>query len=404
MLKQANQAKERARDWWVNMPASSRKGWIRGSAITGILIALYGVYLINQGGDDEKSKAPPPEAEEVTPADFMDRDVDARIKQQVQKEVERRLKELGIEEGAPETPPADDLGLLDGEPIEPNDYGNLDELDFGAEPPSYPPANYTPAPAPDPAAEQAQPKAAFIGGINNDTVYTPPAEEPPKRASGRIPIPPGFMPGKLLVGVHAEVSSAGSNSPKPIHIRVQAPATLPNNIKLQLAGCFVIANTWGNLGSERIEGETVSINCITQDRQTIVRGDLKGYLADAEDGARDLRGRVVTKMGALMGRQFIADLAGGFGNSLEQGVGSTSISPLGSVRDLDTDETLATGVASGASGAFNNASDYIGELISQSGPVIESGAAREVMIMVQDMSWMEVVHMDQGIEFGEGES
>ncbi|MBF4227945.1 conjugal transfer protein TraB, partial [Vibrio anguillarum] len=105
----------------------------------------------------------------------------------------------------------------------------------------------------------------------------------------KFKIPVGFMPAKLLVGVRAQTSQDGAQNPKPVHFRVQAPATLPNKVRMNLSGCFVIANTWGNLATERIEAELKSIHCVSRDKNTLIEGEVFGYLADT-DGQRDMHG------------------------------------------------------------------------------------------------------------------
>ena len=390
-MEPVSRAWTRFREWWAKLSSEDRKNYIRGAALCGGGLVLLGFFYLN-GGDEEKAptRAPEPE-EEFTSDDYLDRDIEARIEAAVNRalEEERKNKAHG-NTTLPTSALSDDLGLLDGDPIEPNDYAALDELAFDSSGVTYPAPSSTPVPTGEPLPA---PQAVMVGGIDNEVVYTPAPPPPSQEGAQKIPIPPGFMPGKMLVGVHAQVSSAGSNSPKPIHIRVQAPATLPNDIKLQLAGCFVIANTWGNLASERIEGETVSITCMTSDKKTIIEGALKGYLADV-DGQRDISGRVVTKMGSLLGRKFLADTLSGFGNSIEQGVGSVAVSPLGTVSDFDARESAQKGLASGVAGGFNGLGEYLTELIEQSGPVIESGAARDLMIMVQETSWMTITHID----------
>ena len=391
-MESLNRAWARYREWWAKLSSEDRKNYIRLGAVSGLGLVLLGFFYLNGGDSEEVPKSAPDQGQEFTSDNLLDRDIEARIEAAVERALnEQRETNSNSQPEAIQSVPSDDLGLLDGEPIEPNDYQGLDELEFSPSGVTYPPPLATPVPA---GEMPVVPEVVMVGGIDNQTVFTPPPAPPKQNGETRIPIPPGFMPGKMLVGVHAQVSSAGSNSPKPIHIRVQAPATLPNDIKLQLEGCFVIANTWGNLASERIEGETVSITCMTSDKKTIIEGDLKGYLADV-DGQRDIAGRVVTKMGALLGRQFLADTLSGFGNAIEQSVGSTAISPLGTVSDLDTQESAYKGVASGVAGGFRGVGEYLSELIEQSGPVIESGAARDLMIMVQETSWMTITHLDE---------
>ncbi|MBF4223358.1 conjugal transfer protein TraB, partial [Vibrio anguillarum] len=105
---------------------------------------------------------------------------------------------------------------------------------------------------------------------------------------------------------------------------------------MNLSGCFVIANTWGNLATERIEAELKSIHCVSRDKNTLIEGEVFGYLADT-DGQRDMHGRVVTKAGALLSRQVAADVLGGIGDVAANSAGTTQTSALGTVKTLDGD-------------------------------------------------------------------
>lgn len=394
-MEQIKQAWARARDWWVRRSAAERSNLIKLVAVTGGVVFLMGAYYLNKGTDSSQKTKARPVAEVFSADDYLDRDIDERIESAVQRAISAQLKafaeqdRLPPEEEAAPNQDIDDLGLGLGN-VEADAYRELDDLNFG-EPLGYPePPAYTPVePMPEPVPQR-------VGNISSEAVFTPPP--PPAEPPGieRVPIPPGFMPAMLLVGVHAQVSQDGSSNPKPIHLRVQAPATLPNKVKMNLEGCFVIANTWGNLSSERIEAETVSLTCMTSDKKTIISGPLKGYLAD-QDGQRDMAARVVTKAGSLIGRQVLADALGGFGNSVSSDMGNTVVSPLGAVTTIDGDEALRRGAASGIAGGFQGASEYISTLIEQSGPVLESGAAREVMIMVQELSWLTIQNVDDGL-------
>lgn len=381
----------RLRDWWASRTAKERSNITKTVTVICAMLVLYGFYHMRGSKDDGADRVRAAQPESIVPENYLDRDIDARIESAVAR-ILARHEQNQIAESEPVTPePIDDLGLLDGEAIEPNHYNDLDNLNFGTP--------FTQFPAPPATTVEApvtlEPEAPmYIGGINNQTVYNATPQEPKQERKQRFPIPPGFMPAKMLVGVHAQVSSAGSGSPKPIHLRVQAPATLPNNIKLQLEGCFVIANTWGNLASERIEAETVSITCMTSDRRVLIEGEMRGYMADV-DGQRDVSGRVVTKAGALMGRQMVAETIGGFGDAISMTAGQTALSPLGSVQSFDTDAVLQRGVGGGVGGGLKKMGDYIGALLEQSGPIIESGAARDVMIMVQETAWLTIRYLDE---------
>lgn len=391
---------ERARAAWVKQSHAERKATIKMVSILSIICLFFGFYYLREG-DAPKKKETPPEPVPLVPKSFLDRDLEARIEQAVNAEIERRIAAgaLAANKGAAASSESDsgfdDLGLNDGQSDE------LDALDFGSNEQqfgantqaTYPDATYTPA-QDGQAQQKSLPQATpqFRGGIKTVTLATP-TPPPVEAETTRFPVPTGFMPAMMIVGVHSQVSNSGTGNPKPIHLRVQAPATLPNKIKMNLAGCFVIANTWGNLASERIEAQTVSINCVTSDKKKLITGALKGYVAD-EDGQRDIAGRVVTKAGALMGRQFIAETMGGFGETISQNTGDVAVSPLGTVTSVTGDELVKRGLTSGVGGGFKKAADYLSELLAQSGPVIESGAARPLMIMVQETSWLEIIDIE----------
>lgn len=396
---------ERARTAWVKQTHAERKSLIKMISVLSIICLFFGFYYLREG-DAPKKKVAPPEPVELVSENFLDRDLDARIEAAVNAEIAKRIAAGTLAANTPEISPNSEAGFNDLM-LADETTDELDSLDFGADEQSasadsasYPEAPYTPAqyeqqPVPP---QRAGGQPMFRGGIKVEKLATPP---PPAAEAEltKFPVPPGFMPAMMIVGVHSQVSNSGTGNPKPIHLRVQAPATLPNKIKMDLAGCFVIANTWGNLASERIEAQTVSINCVTSDKKKLITGALKGYVAD-EDGQRDIAGRVVTKAGALMGRQFLAETMAGIGETIAQNTGDVAVSPLGTVTSVTGDELLKRGVTSGVGGGFKAAADYLSELLAQSGPVIESGAARPLMIMVQETSWLEIIDIESAGKSG----
>lgn len=396
---------ERARTAWVKQTHAERKSLIKMITILSIICVFFGFYYLREG-DAPKKKVAPPEPVGLVSENFLDRDLDARIEAAVNAEIAKRVA-AGTLAASPNGSLTNSEAGFDDLALGDEGEDELDRLDFGSEDQgvgadsaTYPDAPYTPAQY---EQQQVQPQRAggqpmFRGGIKVEKLATPP---PPvvEAELTKFPVPPGFMPAMMIVGVHSQVSNSGTGNPKPIHLRVQAPATLPNKIKMDLAGCFVIANTWGNLASERIEAQTVSINCVTSDKKKLITGALKGYVAD-EDGQRDIAGRVVTKAGALMGRQFLAETMAGIGETIAQNTGDVAVSPLGTVTSVTGDELLKRGVTSGIGGGFKAAADYLSELLAQSGPVIESGAARPLMIMVQETSWLEIIDIESAGKSG----
>lgn len=273
------------------------------------------------------------------------------------------------------------------------------------EAPAYPPAppeargaaSEIPAPpaAPTaPPAPPAPPTQRQIGAIGAATATQ--ASEggagsgaASKKGKRTIYLPPGFMKARLLTGIDALASRDATSNPEPIIARVQAPAVLPNEVKANLAGCFVIGNATGSLAKERVEIQLVSISCVDFDSHAVVDQAIKGFFVDA-DGKKGLSGKVVTRAGATLARSFIAGTIAGISQSVEGSFGSLSTSALGSVRSLDAGDAVKSGVAGGLSKSSDKLTDFYLDLARQAGPVVEVGAAKDVVVVIQEGLALEI--------------
>lgn len=268
--------------------------------------------------------------------------------------------------------------------------------------PNYPPspaeakeeADKVPQPPAAPAAPPAPPTERQIGAIGAATTAV--AAEGgaaggarSKKASRTIYLPPGFMKARLLTGIDALASRDATSNPEPIIARVQAPAVLPNDVKANLAGCFVIGNATGSLAKERVEVQLVSISCVDFDEHAVVDQPIKGFFVDA-DGKKGLSGKVVTRAGATLARSFIAGTISGIAQSVENTFGDVSTSALGSVRTLNAGDATKSGIAGGLSKSSDKLTDFYLELARQAGPVVEVGAAKDVVVVIQEGLALEI--------------
>ncbi len=235
------------------------------------------------------------------------------------------------------------------------------------------------------AAADDQPlEPKVLGAIA--TMPTTGFEAPQKKSESKgasIFLPPGFMNARLLTGVDALVSQNAQGNPEPIIARVQAPAVLPNHVRANLQGCFVIGNATGSLAKERVEVRAVSLSCIDFEERAVIDEPIKGFFVDT-DGKKGLSGRVVTRSGALLARSFVAGVLSGFGSAVQATSGTRAISPLGEVRSFDAGEVAAAGAAGGVSQAADDLSELYLELARQAGPVVEVGAGKDVVLVIQE--------------------
>lgn len=236
-----------------------------------------------------------------------------------------------------------------------------------------------------------------VGGISQ-VVNTGKAEEKTDKKKDEVRsvyLPVSYMEATLLSGLDAPTSSAGKSNPVPVLIRVKLPAVLPNDVKANLRGCFVVADGKGNLGTERAELVLVTLSCIDRKGQAVIDQPLTGYVVDA-DGKAGLRGRVVTKMGAIIVRSMLSGMFGGFGQALSASSQTTVTNALGTTNTLDPKNIGIAGLGSGITGAFKELEKFYMELARETLPVIEIGAARPVTLVITKGATLNILKIKGG--------
>ena len=251
-----------------------------------------------------------------------------------------------------------------------------------------------PAPPVAPPAPPAPPVEKVVGAIGAATTPIVPKDAATgaadsKKKTRTIYLPPGFMKARLLTGVDALASHDATSNPEPIIARVQAPAVLPNDVKANLSGCFVIGNATGSLAKERVEVQLVTLSCVDLDEHSVVDQSVKGFFVDT-DGKKGLSGKVVTRAGAALARTFIAGTISGIAQTVENTFGETSTSALGTVKTLDAGDAAKSGIAGGLSKSSDKLTDFYLDLARQAGPIVEVGAAKDVVVVIQEGVTLEI--------------
>ncbi len=214
-------------------------------------------------------------------------------------------------------------------------------------------------------------------------------------AAASVYLPPSFMEATLLSGLDAPTTSEAKGNPVPVLLRVKTPAVLPNSVKANLKGCFVIADGKGNLATERAELLLVSLSCLDRKGQAVVDQKVKGFVVD-EDGKIGLRGRVVAKMGSMIARSMLAGFFGGAGDAIKASATTLAVSPLGTTQTVDPKDIAMSGVGSGLSSGFKEIQKFYMELARQTMPVIEVGATKPVTLVISEGINLEIKKIAKG--------
>jgi conjugal transfer pilus assembly protein TraB len=242
------------------------------------------------------------------------------------------------------------------------------------------------------AADAQHPAALQIRVIKDETAQeakqAKPAPEPAAKHS-EVFIPAGsILTGVLLNGLDAPTGKRAKKEPMPVLFRIKKEAILPNRFHADLRECFLLASGFGDLSSERayFRGETFS--CVRQDGG-IIEVPMNAY-ATGEDGKNGVRGRVISKQGALLGQALMAGFLRGFSDAFGRnqipvlmtgGVGSLSgTTPF---QSAFSSQSMEGGSLRGAGYAMDRLSHFYMDMAEEIYPVIEVDATRQVNFIVQ---------------------
>lgn len=229
----------------------------------------------------------------------------------------------------------------------------------------------------------------YRGGISVLTNENAPAQQQEAEATRKVYLPPSFMEAMLLTGFDASTSNDGKGEPEPLLLRIQTPAWLPNDIKANLAGCFVIGEARGRLDKERADVRAVTLACLSKSGDAVIDEAITGFVTDS-DAKVGISGHVVSKMGAALARTFMAGMMEGAGDAIRDSATTTSTSALGTTSTIDSSQVGKAALGSGLADTADKLSDFYLNLAKQSTPVIEVQAEKRLTVVISEGKWLEV--------------
>jgi len=193
-----------------------------------------------------------------------------------------------------------------------------------------------------------------------------------------------FMPGHLLTGV---ITSTGNNQPVPMLIRINNLAQLPNEIKEDLKGCFVVASGTAALDQERILTRLVSLSCVTRDGVAIIDEEVKGWVAD-QDSRPGLLAKPIAKFGTHLARSALAGFIGGLGAAVNESTYIRRQDPLGGesarFKDTEVDTIFKAGVGKGIENVTSDLEKFYMDLAKSTLPVLEVGPTKNITVVLKE--------------------
>lgn len=272
----------------------------------------------------------------------------------------------------------------------------------GTQPPLAPVApaapQASPAPAPQPP-EPARPKTlqqlfspppgAIAGAVGQGRqIRVIKAESSPGKQreqlahDDEIYVPSGgILRGVLLNGLDAPTGQRARQDPMPALVRIKHDAILPNRFRADIRECFLLVGGFGDLSSERAYLRAETFSCVRTDGG-VIDVPMEGY-AVGEDGKVGLRGRLLSKQGAMLANAMQAGFLDSFSKIFNR-VPSIPVSTDGNMRynSVLTPESLQSGAAGGVSGAMERLADYYMDRAEEMYPVLEVDAGRGIEVIL----------------------
>ena len=422
--------KNKLLSFWNGLSGSQRRNlvWCAAGCILVTVFAI-GYYVMNSGKDSVPTKSAKQTPLSIEPkllekSQFLESQKEIAKRDEKVAELTKKLDEITREKkGDPTSAPVVQAGTTPSVPgdnhfaVTAQQQGQAQKAGSGRTviskqplPPIPPmPQSSSISLPPPPAAPQGMaagqlqsPPETEIGDI---AIVSSPGSGKPAKADAEdkkkdvgtvsVYLPPSFMEATLLSGLDAPTTSKAKGNPVPVLLRVKTPAVLPNSVKANLKGCFVIADGKGNLATERAELLLVSLSCLDRKGQAVVDQKIKGFVVD-EDGKIGLRGRVVAKMGSMIARSMLAGFFGGAGDAIKASATTLAVSPLGTTQTVDPKDIAMSGVGSGLSSGFKEIQKFYMELARQTMPVIEVGATKPVTLVISEGINLEIKKIAKG--------
>lgn len=188
-----------------------------------------------------------------------------------------------------------------------------------------------------------------------------------------------FVRAVVTGGAMAGAGTESQAEPPPVLIEVIDYAKLPNKFRRNVKRCRIIASGYGDISSKRAYVRAHTLSCVMKD-SSIFEEDVEAYIAGG-DSMAGIHGEVIRNEGEMLQNAFLAGFLSTSGNAIQQTLGNTSVSPLGSVHSRGKSDILPSMLADGLTGSANELQKLFVEMAKQHHPVIQVSPGQEVTVV-----------------------
>jgi conjugal transfer pilus assembly protein TraB len=194
-----------------------------------------------------------------------------------------------------------------------------------------------------------------------------------------VMLPAGsYVKAKILTGVDVPEGKT-----YPVLMVLDFSYVAPNDHKIDLSGCFMIAKAEGDLSTERVQMQATKMSCVSKKGKMFER-DVNGFVADDKDGSFAMKGQVNSKQGRVAAMAFLAGVVDGVGKAVQAAQTTQSVNPLGGSSSVMTGDAGKYALAGGASNAAGMVAQWYLQHAQNLAPTVAVGSGRDVWIVIKD--------------------
>ena len=231
----------------------------------------------------------------------------------------------------------------------------------------------------------------YSQGVANEIQVVTAEKKAPAESRSKKPEPIPYLSSGanfeavLMNGMDASTAIGANKTPTPALLRIKSEAILPNMHSFDIAECFILVGGVGNLSSERVELRSETMSCYSPSGQ-VWEGKVEAFVV-GEDGKAGVRGRLVSKQGALLAKTFMAGFVGGLSGAFApQQNQSLNLLTNGQVADAyqfpNGKQVLGSGVSKGLNQAGTALANFYIAQAEQMYPVLELDSGRKVTVIL----------------------
>lgn len=222
-------------------------------------------------------------------------------------------------------------------------------------------------------------------------------------------IPAGtLLKGTLLNGMYAPTMSKGKSKPYPALFHLNDLGFLPNGVRKDLSGCFMLGEAYGELSDSRVHIRLSTLSCISNNQKQVLEKEIKGFV-NGDDGKLGIFGEIRANFGKLALHTLLAEFLAAAGEAVSSASETIIQNPIGgltSIKAEDAGDMALGAVGSGFGEAAGMLAEFYLDIMKEMSPVIEVTGRRNVEIIIDkgielitdDFQWKGVKYEEENID------